>query len=446
MPTTGGCWVNMRGSLWRCSNEQMRPATNDESLGAELVNRYLGDMKWDLQHNKGPKKFVDVRVEGAPVFPEDLPDEERADLSDDDEQREPESQPGSELGAPRQPMSEPVTPDTPLSPELPHLASSSSASAMDIQREARERSRSPPATRNVPVAAEELSLPASAMDTQREASATPASSSIAPTRTTQRSTPYPYPFDSKTISLNTFVESTEADAPVFFAHEAVAEYNVSENYFTVKKVPADAEIDIRQLDETARSLFTGKGGSREKEWANMINQVKEVGGPAVRVYRGARAKEIKLNYSHRLIPSRWLDKWKDMGDDFTTPLPPETIKMFDIPEHSGAKSRWILQGFHDPDIAILNRSVPTPETSDVPLVLQMIASLCAKAFVGDIRGAFSQGMRGQRKESLYATPPPGGIPGEGDDIVIEILAEIYGLISGPPGWRRSLAHAFRWCA
>jgi len=69
MPTAGGCWVNMRGSLWRCANEQCRPATNDENLGAELVNRFLGDLRWDFQRNKGPKKFVDVRSEGIPHFP-----------------------------------------------------------------------------------------------------------------------------------------------------------------------------------------------------------------------------------------------------------------------------------------------------------------------------------------------------------------------------------------
>ena len=45
MPTAGGCWINMRGSLWRCANEQIRPATNEESLGAELINRYLSDLR-----------------------------------------------------------------------------------------------------------------------------------------------------------------------------------------------------------------------------------------------------------------------------------------------------------------------------------------------------------------------------------------------------------------
>ena len=163
----------------------------------------------------------------------------------------------------------------------------------------------------------------------------------------------------------------------------------------------------------------------------------------MRIHRGARARELRQNYEHRVLPSRWMDKWKDMGDEYDTPLPQEVIEDSAIPEHHGAKSRWILLGFHDPDITILRRSVPTPETSDVPLCLQMLASILARAWVGDVRGAFSQGMRNQRKEPLFATPPPGGIPGESDDILIEILAEIYGLISGPPGWRRSLFTTFK---
>ena len=45
--------------------------------------------------------------------------------------------------------------------------------------------------------------------------------------------------------------------------------------------------------------------------------------------------------------------------------------------------------------------------------------------------------------STEQDPPEGGIPGEKDDIVIEILAEIYGFVSGPPGWRRSLLTTFK---
>ena len=62
-----------------------------------------------------------------------------------------------------------------------------------------------------------------------------------------------------------------------------------------------------------------------------------------------------------------------MGDGFDNGLQDTNVA-----KHLGAKSRWILQGFHDPDIAILNRSVPTPETMDVPLALQILASIQAR--------------------------------------------------------------------
>ena len=53
LPTAGGAWVNMRGALWRCSNEQLRNATSEECRGAELVNQYLSSMKVDLRKNRG---------------------------------------------------------------------------------------------------------------------------------------------------------------------------------------------------------------------------------------------------------------------------------------------------------------------------------------------------------------------------------------------------------
>lgn len=214
--------------------------------------------------------------------------------------------------------------------------------------------------------------------------------------------------------------------------EAPAEFDHLRNFFSVKKKPEDAEIDIKKLPANVQGLFTGPKGSREVERANMVSQVKKNGGPAVKVHRGAKARELRKAYGHRCIPTRWLETCKDMGDDYETPLSPQDVQEARVPRHHGPKSRWILQGFHDPDITILNRSVPTPETQDVPLC-QMLASLQAKAWVGDVKGAFSQGVRHQRSEPLFALPPPGGIPGESDDILIEIRAEIHGLISGPTG-------------
>ena len=88
---------------------------------------------------------------------------------------------------------------------------------------------------------------------------------------------------------------------------------------------------------------------------------------------------------------------------------------------------------------ILNCLKLAPERADTPLCLEMISSFLAKAWVADVRGAFSQGLRGQRPEPLFATPP-GGIPGEDEDVLVEIRAEIYGLIEGPPCLEEKFFH------
>eukprot|EP00973_Karenia_brevis_P057777 8037727-Karenia_brevis.AAC.1 len=75
----------MRGSLWPVSHEQLRPATSHESLGAEIVNTHLDDLRTDLQKNRSPKKYIDITREGTPSFPgdpDDLPG--LLDNSDDD--------------------------------------------------------------------------------------------------------------------------------------------------------------------------------------------------------------------------------------------------------------------------------------------------------------------------------------------------------------------------
>ena len=68
--TAGGAYVNMRGSLWRVCNEQMRLATSEESLGGEIVNKYLHEFKNDIRRTRGQRQYVDVRREGAPRIPE----------------------------------------------------------------------------------------------------------------------------------------------------------------------------------------------------------------------------------------------------------------------------------------------------------------------------------------------------------------------------------------
>ena len=67
-----------------------------------------------------------------------------------------------------------------------------------------------------------------------------------------------------------------------------------------------------------------------------------------------------------------------MGDEYDNGL---SGKYPEVRSCEEAESRWILLGFEDPDIAHLQRSVPTPATEDVPMALQLLASIGAKAFI-----------------------------------------------------------------
>ena len=97
LATAGGAWVNMRGSIWRVASEQLRSATSEESMGAELVNRYLDHMRVDLKKARGARSYVDVAAVGPPRFPGDQ------DVDDDEEvvEEHPEDRSDSEPDAER---------------------------------------------------------------------------------------------------------------------------------------------------------------------------------------------------------------------------------------------------------------------------------------------------------------------------------------------------------
>jgi len=423
LPTAGGAWINMRGSLWRVSNEQMRGATNEESLGAEIVNRYLTNMRLDLQKSRGARRYVDVMREGPPRFPGDPQIQEDEELPghgpSDNEDSEPEQE------------------GTPAEQEREASRGRNETGEPPVRRQRIDTVSEPglePSRPGTP----QLDTPPSEVVPDFDAPVEGSYGAAARASGNQRTAPYPYPFDR--TSANFYIEKVEDEGDEtksFVISQAEVCFDArSEAFFIRKKRPGD-EICVNKLDPKAQKLFLGPGGSREKEW-NSIKAPGNEGVAAIKIHRGKEAQELRQKYKDRIVPSRWHEKWKDMGDGFDNGL-----KDPNVSAHLGAKSRWILQGFHDPDIHLLNRSVPTPETSDVPLALQIIASLRALGWIGDIKSAFTQGIKGLRPDRLFASPPAGGVPGEDNDILIELLAEVYGLITGPPAWRKTLLVTFK---
>ncbi|CAE7938278.1 GIP, partial [Symbiodinium necroappetens] len=144
-------------------------------------------------------------------------------------------------------------------------------------------------------------------------------------------------------------------------------------------------------------------------------------------------------HPEHVLTSRYVDRWKP-EDGVTFP------KDFDIKHINadfkaklGPKSRWCVVGWRDPQIHEVERSAPTPLTLSMYLFMQMSASRSWPAWVKDVKTAFLQGKPTTRKQKL-ACKMPSDEAFEGYDgrQLIRLETEVYGLVSGPAWWRRSL--------
>ncbi len=62
-------WISIKGGLCKCGRTQLRPATSEEQMGCELINKHLPSLYRALKSN-GQKRFVDItNEEDAPVDP-----------------------------------------------------------------------------------------------------------------------------------------------------------------------------------------------------------------------------------------------------------------------------------------------------------------------------------------------------------------------------------------
>ena len=72
-------WIHMRGSLLKCSGEQVRKATDSEYLGTELA-KVLSQELLKSRERSGQRGFVDVETEGKPE--EEPPEDTRPTVSE----------------------------------------------------------------------------------------------------------------------------------------------------------------------------------------------------------------------------------------------------------------------------------------------------------------------------------------------------------------------------
>ena len=124
--------------------------------------------------------------------------------------------------------------------------------------------------------------------------------------------------------------------------------------------------------------------------------------------------EVRRTKGDRIIPSRFALRYKPV----------------DVPDgiEYKAKARWLLVGFHDPDVLILEVSSPTPHLQTINCFCSVSAGLRREVHQGDLEEAFLQAGRIHRE--LYAEQPKEGIPGMQPGELLRVETEVYGSGAG----------------
>ena len=175
------------------------------------------------------------------------------------------------------------------------------------------------------------------------------------------------------------------------------------------------ELNEKKLNDAEKKLFAE---AKTKEIDNLI------GSNAIEMITDQeQIRWVHDKYSHRIMPSRFII----------------TKKTGEVGEQWKAKARWILLGHRDPDSLQLERFAPTPSSTTVMLALQILSSLQFHLFIMDVSSAFGQSDPVEREQGpLYASMPPSGIPGYGQQTLIRVLTAVYGLVNAPAVWRRTV--------
>eukprot|EP00971_Amphidinium_carterae_P163432 3240555-Amphidinium_carterae.1 len=166
-----------------------------------------------------------------------------------------------------------------------------------------------------------------------------------------------------------------------------------------------------------------------KDWPLFEAAIRKEGTKMLEEFRGLEvlsleeSERVRSEHADRILPSRLHLRWK-------TESTSQGIT------HS-AKARWILVGFHDPDVLKLDGAAPTPQLTSLNIVLQVLSSLQFEAFAGDFSTAFLQGEDTLRL--LWVTAPRYcEVLGLDRRQLLRVKKEVYGSVAAPQHWRQSL--------
>ena len=461
-------YVSMRSRLLKCNSDQLRPASHEESVGAELLRSgELSDLSSQISSHRAGA--VDVAREGSPpseawdqnpqpeLLPR-LPPQEALDSIPEDQPVEPTERqgqhhllreasvpPAGELSRP-----EPIVPRSSgqlqarqVSVEEPHVepsvasadGSSEVTSAPPTPGRKREATPRTPAGPRVKRQVDELEqkererrrLENIAIQMMRKEQR---EERLA--KRMQRSEPYPTArseFGSEDRDPSASASASGMPPLSSEATEQAVETDELLSCFALKVqsdgksfvVGSGAKAKNTEFDMSTASPEQLEGFRKSDiiEW----DAIKNMG--AVEVLTGAQAQEARAKWGHRIVTSRMVRRLK----------PQPGIGNYKF------KSRWCVHGHRDPDGHMLQTYSPMPSTESIVMFYQICLNLGFKVSIADVTNAFCQSKQLQRAEGpLFVEPCSGLNLPKGS--VIRLVVPVYGLDDAPLAWHQTVVSFF----
>ena len=424
--------VAHRRSLFRCSPEHIRLATEQEKCVAEFDSNELLGIKNLLEKGQFPKgQFIDLLNQEAPREPEQVIQHVRqdavarsaAELSQPPEVEEAMHEAPAEPPAPPSiPSSNPEPqPDTSQSVEpypTPSTESTTDKTQYGPFRRARTKGPDtlfrPPAMEHDDFAEMMSEIVPQLIEQQLNSE--------------QSTTTSPRGSSSKREASN------EDARPAVRARVDSSGVNPDSAEPTdVLSVEVTEDDPVRPIEALMAAFLQKRAqkelpvGGHSPEIQNKIDESKRtewetlLGKNAIKVWKGEKARQIREKHPDRFIGSRFVVVHKSDEDG------------------DRIKSRWCLQGHLDPDFKEKLSSgmghSPTLHQLSRALILQMIVSNKWLLQLGDIKGAFLEaGPLNPKFTPLYAHQPAGGIPDVDPKDVVEVIGNVYGSNDAPFNW------------
>ena len=186
-------------------------------------------------------------------------------------------------------------------------------------------------------------------------------------------------------------------------------------------VNRNSELKDKELD---KSDWEQVNVGKKKELEKLLKS------RAIKIFSTAEADRIRSTVPRqRILESRFVKTRRTNPDD---------------PNTSEIKCRWVVRGFQDPDVEILERQSPTLTADGLACVLQLLASMRWSMNVADIEGAFLQGDEYNRETGpIYVALPHDTFPGLPENTIFQLTKCVYGLMDAPLRWWKSLERTLK---